>query len=207
METATPGKFQDFQEKIFPIVEYLTSKPEHVNHSFSKKWMVLKRTPNVPMTATITWRNLTILLGIRDMFQYREFLVQCPEFTKVVRFQNSKITRSGFDFGIDPTFHLPVFSPELPSSVDFPKPSESDDKSYVFDVDVPLEASDVHTVANDEKLQESQFIGVPNDISTTPRQTNVTASRSVLPAEDTDGSITSDGMTDVQSLKDSTDGE
>jgi hypothetical protein len=72
---------------------------------------------------------------------------------------------------------------------------------------VPLEASDVHTVANDEKLQESQFIGVPNDISTTPRQTNVTASRSVLPAEDTDGSITSDGMTDVQSLKDSTDGE
>jgi len=116
METATPGKFQDFQEKIFPIVEYLTSKPEHVNHSFSKKWMVLKRTPNVPMTATITWRNLTILLGIRDMFQYREFLVQCPEFTKVVRFQNSKITRSGFDFGIDPTFHLPVFSPELMST-------------------------------------------------------------------------------------------
>jgi hypothetical protein len=45
METATPGKFDVFQAKIFPVIEYLTSKPEHVNHSFTKRWLILKRTP------------------------------------------------------------------------------------------------------------------------------------------------------------------
>ena len=99
MKTATPGKFQDFQTKIFPIVEHLTSKPEHANHAFTKKWMALKGAPNIPMTANISWRNIKILLGIKDMSHYRDLLVQCPEFTSVVRLQNSKMTRSGFDFG------------------------------------------------------------------------------------------------------------
>jgi hypothetical protein len=64
METATPGKFPQFQNNFFPVVEYLISKPEHANHSFTKKWMALKRTPNNPMTSNISWRNIKILLGM-----------------------------------------------------------------------------------------------------------------------------------------------
>jgi hypothetical protein len=104
METATPGKFCDFQTKIYPVVEFLTSKPIHASHAFTKRWHALKRTPNIPMTADITWRNIKILLGIADMFEYRDFLLQCPEFSTIVTIKPSKTTRSGFEFGISEQF-------------------------------------------------------------------------------------------------------
>jgi hypothetical protein len=53
------------------------------------------------------------------------------------------------------------------------------------------------------KLQKMQSLEIPNDISTTPRQTNVTVLCDAPQAEDTNGSITSDGMPDVHSTKDS----
>jgi hypothetical protein len=138
METATPGKFSQFQNKIFPVVEYLSSKLEHATHSFTKKWTALKCTPNNPMISNISWRNIKILLCIKELSQYRDFLVQCPEFTTLVKIQNSKSTRSGFDFGIINDF-LPTMSDSLsPSRTTTPSPSV-DNASYVLNMDAPPE--------------------------------------------------------------------
>jgi hypothetical protein len=60
METATSGKFHLFQQQIFPIIESLTTKPEHANHPFTKKWARLKKIPNNPMAVDITWRGVKI---------------------------------------------------------------------------------------------------------------------------------------------------
>jgi hypothetical protein len=199
METATPGKFTNFQKKIFPVVEHLTSKPEYANHAFTKKWTMLKRTPNTPMTLDISWRNIKILLGIKDMFQYRDMLVQCPDFTHFVKIQNRKTTRSGFDFGILHHVNTDLAHPvPTPSS-----PSGADDLSYGFEVDFPPDF-DVQTITDtqsiegkDNATEDKQQAQVTNDITTTPRQTNVSGIHDIAAAEDTDGSITSDGMVDI----------
>jgi hypothetical protein len=84
--------------------------------------------------------NKRFFLLWNSLSQYWDFLVQCPEFTCIVKLQNSKTTRSGFDFGIVPTFHLPIFSPLSSSGISSPKSSDEEDKSYVFTVDVsPLD--------------------------------------------------------------------
>jgi hypothetical protein len=168
METATPGKFPQFHKKIYPIVEYLTSKPEYANHVFTKKWTALKRTPNTPMTANISWRNIKILLGIKEMSHYRDFLVQCPEFTSFVKIQNSKSTRSGFDYGI-----IHDITNMNSDSTPFSRPSTSsmntDGESYVLSMDLPPEfdGQTTETQTKDDPI--------PNDITTTPWQTNVSA--------------------------------
>jgi hypothetical protein len=194
METATPGKFPEFQKKIFPVVEYLTSKREYAKHTFTKQWTALKRIPNNPMTADITWRNLKILLDIKDMSQYRDFLVQCPDFTKAVQLRNSKTTRSGFDFGVVPNLHLPTFTP-----LSSPIAKDEEETSYVFDVDIsredieekPPAVPDI--VTNPTTDQAKYGTDVPIDI-TTPKQPNVTAIQDTKSAVDTDGSLTSDDL-------------
>jgi hypothetical protein len=133
METATPGKFDLFQAKIFPVIEYLTAKPENTNHAFTKRWMILKRTPNTPMKVDITWRNLKILLGIKTMFEYHDFLTQCPEFSSVIKLQNSRTTKSGFDFGIYSSYTNMLSSFTLPQE-QFTSKSSSEDKSYVIEI-------------------------------------------------------------------------
>jgi hypothetical protein len=204
METATPGKFPEFQKKIFPVVEYLTSKREYAKHTFTKQWTALKRIPNNPMTADITWRNLKILLDIKDMSQYRDFLVQYPDFTKAVQLRNSKTTRSGFDFGIVPNPHLPTFTP-----LSLPNAKDEEETSYVFDVDISREDVEAkppavtNTVTSPTTDQAKHGTDIPIDI-TTPKKTNVTAIQDTNPADDTDGSLTSDGMADLLSSKDPT---
>jgi hypothetical protein len=106
MATATPGKFSDFQTTIFPIIEYLTAKPEHANHAFTKKWTTLKRSPNTPMGMDISWRNVKMLLGINTMHQYKDFLATCPALNTAVKFHSSTTTRSGFDFSVLRSFKM-----------------------------------------------------------------------------------------------------
>ena len=115
MKTATPGKFDVFQWKIFPVIATLTAKPEHSNHPFTEKWVTLRRHPSMPMTAKTSWRNVKILLGITSMHDYRDFLVKCPDIDNAVKFRNSTFTRSGFDYGILPTFRV---SPKSRGSFD-----------------------------------------------------------------------------------------
>lgn len=200
METATPGKFDGFQAKIFPVIEYLTAKPEHANHAFTKRWLSLKRTPNTPMTVDITWRNLKILLGIKTMFEYRDFLTQCPGFSSAVKLKNSRTTKCGFDFGIYSSYKAMLSSPTSSQEQSTSKSSLEDesyvispnaeDQSYVFDVDVSPES-----VAHNPEFKETQVIEVLNETSNTPRQTNVTALCDAPQAEATDGLITSDATT------------
>jgi hypothetical protein len=189
METATPGKFSEFQRKIFPVIEFLTSKPAHAAHAFTKRWHTLKRTPNIPMAVDITWRHLKILLTIDTMFQYRDFLAQCPDFSTIVTLRTSKSTKSGFDFGIKPNFDVQE-SPDLiiASVLD-------DDSSYVFDVhlppDTPSANIDVPVPSVDKTVPPN--IDTTPELDSTPRQHNIVPSKGLESAEDTDGSITTAG--------------
>ena len=95
METATPGKFNLFQKQIFPVIEFLTSKPEHMNHAFTKQWLRLKRTPHTPMTNHITWRNLKILLGIKSLFDYRDFCLSALISLRLLSYRQAGLLRVG----------------------------------------------------------------------------------------------------------------
>jgi len=191
METATPGKFCDFQTKIYPVVEFLTSKPIHASHAFTKRWHALKRTPNIPMTADITWRNIKILLGIADMFEYRDFLLQCPEFSTIVTIKPSKTTRSGFEFGIsEQSKRFNTMSPAKNQQQSV-QSHIGDDESYVFEVRPPPDTQS----ATGETIV-TPVIAEPPHIASTPRQHNLVSNKETDPAEDTDGSITTDDITD-----------
>jgi len=224
METATPGKFDVFQTKIFPIIEYLTAKPEHANHVFTKRWMKLKRTPNTPMTVDITWRNLKILLGIKTMFEYRDFLTQCPEFHSAIKLQNSKTTRSGFDFGIYSSYKVLLSSPTSSQEKSLSTKSNVEDESYAFDIDVnssDIGIPDETITTPTEKIRPSTKAGAEmtligsadhkvsrsktTDVSNTPRKSNLTVPKEVIQRdvnhiEDTDGSITTDGLAELADL-------
>jgi len=91
------------------------------------------------------------------MFEYSDFLSQCPEFSTVVKLQASKSTRSGFDFGIYSSFKAVNFSPPVPQDTSSLK-SVLDDESYVFDIDLPQPDTVIHTT-------DAASISVPTDNS------------------------------------------
>lgn len=100
METVTPGKFDRFQSVIYSAVETIISQPQYEQHAFTKRWNALKRIPKTPMSRTITWRHVKIILGIRDLFDYKSFLQRCPNLNNYIRIQPSMTTTRGFDFGV-----------------------------------------------------------------------------------------------------------
>lgn len=100
METVTPGKFERFQKAIFLAIEQIIAQPEYANHSFATKWKSLKRVPKTPMSDSITWRHVKIILGIKDLFDYKAFLQGCPNLHNYIRIQPSITTNRGFDFGV-----------------------------------------------------------------------------------------------------------
>jgi hypothetical protein len=84
METATPGKFTDFQTPVFTVVEKIVSKPENAHHPFTTKWKKLCRVPKNPMSATISWRSLKGLLQLSDIFDYKNYIQQCPNIAEYI---------------------------------------------------------------------------------------------------------------------------
>jgi len=101
METVTPGKFERFQKAIYGVIEMIVQQPEYQKHPFTTKWNDLKRRPRTPMTSIITWRIVKLILGIKDLFEYKEFLRQCPNLPNYIRIQPSLTTNRGFDFGVN----------------------------------------------------------------------------------------------------------
>jgi hypothetical protein len=100
METVTAGKIDLFQKAIYNAVEKIVKQPEYINHPFAKKWRDLKKIPKTPMSSTIAWRSIKVILGIKDIFEYKAFLQQCPQLNKYIRIQPSVTTNRGFDWGI-----------------------------------------------------------------------------------------------------------
>jgi hypothetical protein len=188
MHTATPGKFNVLHETLYPIVEEIVKKPEHANHVFTKKWKQLKRLPkNNRMTATISWYKAKIILNIQDLFQYRDFILQCPDIHHYVRFRASKTTRSGFDYGIIASIKSPDIEITDPSN---------DDSSYVIDMkdsDANQHGDDAHGLTD---VAPTETISILVESPHTPKQTNVFLPRvNPLPApgDETDGPVTTLG--------------
>jgi len=133
------------------------------------------------------------------MFEYRDFLTQCPEFHSAVKLQNSKTTRSGFDFGIYSSYKVLLSSPTSSQEKSSSTKSSVADESYVFDVDVnssdtgiPDETITTTTAkilpsakagaeitltgSADHKVSSSKT----TDVSNTPRQSNLTVPKEVI---------------------------
>jgi len=118
MESVTPGQFSTFQLKVFPIVQAIANKPENAHHPFIIKWEKLCSTTlhKYPMNATISWRSLKGLLGLTDIFDYKDFLLQCPELDEYIKFTPSQTTKNGFDYGIYERSHHESEADILPTS-------------------------------------------------------------------------------------------
>jgi hypothetical protein len=165
--------------------------------------MALKRIPNNPMSATITWRNIKVLLGINTMHQYRDFIAQCPGIATAVVMRSSSTTKSGFDYGILAPYQINDDSPPA-----LPAPG-IDDESYVFDGMLSSfdQVSSTHdTNDRDRKVsdsttitQEIQDSNLDTENPSTPKQTNVCQTRvSFGHTDDYDSSITTGGTLEVK---------
>jgi hypothetical protein len=139
------------------------------------------------MSATISWRHLKVLLGIENLFQYKDFLGQCPEFSERVRILPSKTTRSGFDYGIleqPPTNDVYVVGDEGQQSAmdDTMTDNTNDEGSYVFpnpdDFNNSTGTSPTISNATDIMLDigsqpdQTDCEIVPSNVQDTPRKTN-----------------------------------
>ena len=91
METVTPGKFCEFQQAIFVIVEEIAMKLENSNHHFTKQWIKLRQAKN-PMSPNLLWRTIKNM-GFVDIFAYKDFLQQCPNINERVHFAPSRTTK------------------------------------------------------------------------------------------------------------------
>jgi hypothetical protein len=119
------------------------------------------------MKMDITWRNLKILLGIKTMFEYRDFLIQCPEFLSAVKLQNSRTTKSGFDFGISSSYKNMLLSPTSSQETSTSKlslekstsKSSLEDESYVIKIKTtspePSLQTDTIMTPHDQLIQSS----------------------------------------------------
>jgi len=149
----------------------------------------LKRSPNIPMTAKNSWRNLKILLGIKDLPQYHDFLVKCPDIDTAVIFKSSQFTKSRFDFGIYSNYW--ISSQAMDASTD-------DLHVINLDLDQAL-ASPNQDIVGPVKTNTSvvlQADPVEATITGTPEQTNVSLLHETQLVDDdgdTDLSITTYG--------------
>jgi hypothetical protein len=147
METVTPGKIDAFQKAIYNAVEQIVAQREYANHPFTKKWRDLKRIPKTPMSSTIKWCHIKVILGIKDIFEYKVFLQNCPNLNKYIRIQPSLTTNRGFDWGIyeHATMNLVVNDDELNNN-----PSTPEDTNEVTEV-----PSDSPKIDNQDLNQEA----------------------------------------------------
>lgn len=195
MQTATPGQFKEFQMKIFEVIQVIVKKPENAHHPFTVSWTKLCKNPRNPMSADTSWRSVKNLLGLQDIFGYRDYIQQCPAITEYIKFAPSQATKTGFDFGVYD--HLldeenPVEAATLPSSspsVD--SPSTTGTESYIIDFTdhqfldlanqkMPAKPSTVLEIAapkddhSSETRTDCDTISTKNEqLSLTPKQTNV----------------------------------
>jgi hypothetical protein len=100
METVTPGKFTKFQQTVYAIIAEIVNKPEHASHPFTETWKQLHCAQKNPMSPELSWYRLKRLLGIHDIFEYKNFLQKCPTIAEYIIFASSKATKNGFDFGV-----------------------------------------------------------------------------------------------------------
>ena len=176
--------FASFLMKLFPIVQDIANRPEHAHHPFIIKWEKLCSATlhKYPMSAMISWRSLKALLGINDIFDYNDFLQQCPEIDEYIKFAPSQSTKNGFDFGI---YEHPNHNPEgdilQSSSPSIDSPSTIGTDSYVFDFNEhkpPAKLAEKHQQDPDENSSETRLSRNSHQepeepVILTPKQTNV----------------------------------
>jgi hypothetical protein len=131
METVTAGKFTKFQQTVYHIITEIVNKPEHASHPFTETWKQLHHAPKNPMSPELSWYRLKGVLGLHDIFEYKNFVQKCPTIAEYITFASSKATKNGFDFGVLNRTIAPI--PD--SSTDSPSTSGTD--SYVLDVGNP----------------------------------------------------------------------
>jgi hypothetical protein len=182
MQTVTPGQaqFSNFQTKVFIIVQQIVRKPEHAKHPFTIKWQKLcSSLHKQPMTASIKWRSLKVLLGIGDIFDYKDFLLKCPDIGEYIKFTSSKTTKNGLDYGLYEKAHddarIPSSSPSIES------PSTLDTQSFELDFSddkppaVKEEAisSNIDDQSSETRSNNDEPKGNNDTLVLTPKHTNV----------------------------------
>jgi len=168
METVTPGKFDRFQAVIFLAVEHIISQPEYCQHPFTKKWESLKRRPKTPMTQEITWRNVKTILGIKDIFEYKDFLQRCPNLNNYIRIQTSLTTPRGFDFGVYDYSSLTTEKDGNPAAK-APTTQDMDDPTTPIR-EQGTTVSDIPSVTPKTVIQELVYTDIEENSSTPPAQ-------------------------------------
>jgi hypothetical protein len=69
------NKFKEFQQEVIPIIENIIRDEAVSNHPFTQRWASAK------ITANSTFRTVASNLALKDIQEYRQFLMTAPKLT------------------------------------------------------------------------------------------------------------------------------
>jgi hypothetical protein len=153
------------------------------------------------------------MLGINDLFQYKDFIQQCPGINHYIRFASSNTTKSWFDYGIydysnltdntaeitnrdnpsTPTKDIPTKTSAVPSVT----PRTTNQETNISDqqnqsptiTDAQPLMLPPFTQLSDETEESYSFVDNMNeDPNGTPRQNNATRTQSMMTRSNIDTS-------------------
>jgi hypothetical protein len=97
MTMASLTQFKQFQQDIFPIIEFIAHDPKHRNHPVIKEWLAAKTTHNI--SSNSTFHTVSKGLGLKDLNHYRVFIEEIPYIKSYLTIQLG-IGKTSFQYDI-----------------------------------------------------------------------------------------------------------
>jgi hypothetical protein len=95
MQMVSTWNFKALQSTIVPVIEHLIDNETVSNHQFTQRWT------NARITTNSTFQTVATHLAIKDILEYRHFLMTAPDITHVI-FGHPNDTGTGFQYYIKP---------------------------------------------------------------------------------------------------------
>jgi len=93
----TTTNFTQLHALLYPILHELAMIPSNGNSPFTKCWKQLTNRNQLALHPKMTWKQAQVCLGISDIAQYKDFILQCPKIQDRVKIIYNK---GALDMGI-----------------------------------------------------------------------------------------------------------
>jgi len=126
-EIASLRTFDKFHGRMYHVIHSIVHKSQNQGNKFCIEWIKAEKHPSHVFDEKATFRTIQKLFKIKNLQEYREFLLNCPEISNYVTTRNRDT--DGISFEFDYFFH----QPKRPVPI---KPVASDTTTTVKDSNV-----------------------------------------------------------------------
>ena len=86
----TVTTFDQLHAELYPILHELAMQKINDDSYFCKKWKQFTSRNQLKMTPKMTWKQAQECLGISDLSQYKDFVLQCPKIQDRIKITYNK---------------------------------------------------------------------------------------------------------------------